>query len=220
MTKITYKKLERALDERLEVLLSPYGFELQDGGGCYKWENGVYYFIGCIVTTVGGERKIVPAGQVGLEATKKLYQQFMIENIDDAPNISVDVTVKYGNLKNDRKAFIPCETADDLDQALSMVEDFVMKDLYPLLKDLSDPLKMLDLYRQKDEKNSAGLELPVWNVISSPITALILSSLYSPSDYPIFKERYGYIFDGMSEEYKPRVRKLIEHLETNVEIQT
>ncbi len=213
MTAIPTKKLEKVIDKKLLEWLEPLGFYAEDGGGCARWENDVYVYIGCIVTRIGGVNCIRPFGQMGFKVTQRIFQAFMHDRNLHSPKMAVDLQADFAHFARNWTEDMHCQDEEDLNSFLGELRSFVLNKLYPTLTIYVEPRQVLDLYLEYDETDRRCLELPGWHGYSSALKALILARLYRVEVYASLRKRYQPIFEPLIPEYKEQVSKLIAYLD-------
>lgn len=216
MTVIPVKKLEKIVGKACLEWLKPLGFVLEENGGCGRWENDIYTYIGCVVVRVGGVNRIEPFGQMGFKDNQAIYQNFMLDKTLPIPDISVNLQAAYGNFMRDWNAYILCQHEEEVEATLVKLKAFIFDKLYPTLMRYTEPKLLLDLYIKHDETNKANFDLPVFKGYSSALTALIIARLHAPEHYETLKKRYEPIFERLLvPEYKERSANLIAYLDQN-----
>ncbi|HET8730546.1 MAG TPA: hypothetical protein VFM34_05485 [Moraxellaceae bacterium] len=215
MAAITAKKLEKAIEKALVEWLSPLGFRAEQGG-CSRWENDIYVYMGCVVTRIGGINRVKPVGQMGFRSSQAIYQAFMHDRDIPSPDRSVDLQADYAHFARSWSSDMRCQSEEDLLAFLESLRIFVMEKLYPTLAAFSEPGAVVDLYLGYDEKDRHSLELPGWHGHGSALKALILARLYRPDAYEILKKRYQPIFEQLLPELRERVTRLLAYLDQQV----
>jgi hypothetical protein len=213
MTAMTAKKLEKSIEKALLEWLLPLGFYAEDGGGCARWKDDVYVYIGCVVTRIGGVNRVKPVGQMGFKSSQRIYQAFMHDKSLPSPNRSVDLQADYAHFARSWSEDMRCQSVEDLDVFLDGLRVFVLEKLYPTLNSYTEPSQVVELYLKYDETNRACLDLPGWHGYSSALKALILARLYRAGVYESLRKRYQPVFEQLMPEYKERVIKLITYLD-------
>lgn len=214
MTVIPLKKLEKIVGKACFEWLKPLNFVLEDNGGCGRWDNDIYTYVGCVVDRVGGINRIKPFGQMGFMHIKKIYSHFMTDDPAESNKIAVQLQAAYGNFMRDWNTYILCQHEEEVEAMLVKLKAFIFDKLYPTLMRYTEPKLLLDLYIKHDETNKANFDLPVFKGYSSALSALIIARLHAPEHYETLKKRYQPIFDRLLvPEYKERSANLIAYLD-------
>ena len=212
MSMLPASKLEKVIDRELKAHLASYGFKREKGGGCYRWDDDRYTYIGCVVAGSGKYTRVKPFGQAGLLHIQKVYSRFMADDPIEACKRAVTIQGNYSNFRKEANAHIKYQSEDDLPKLLSELFEFVDQELLPWLDSMWEPKKIIELYINKDENKPRDLELPVWHGAGSALTVLIVSALHAPDLFPALYERYKCVIGKLNPKSKVKAEKLVEYL--------
>jgi hypothetical protein len=214
---LTPEELEGAITKRLTATLHEKGFAPADGGGVERWQQGVYIFIGAVVTCIAGVNRVEPFAQLGFRETQKIYNEYMWGELQE-PRIAVDLQVSYCYFSGGKWGdHLRCQEENEVAGLLDRIGRLAAEKILPYLEQNADPRKVLDLYLRYDEKNVHSCDPPGWKGHSSALGALILARLYGPEHYAALKKRYAPVFAPLIPDLKAKAMRLISYLERSEE---
>lgn len=209
-------RIEKATDKALYEWLNPLGFTQDNSGGCCRWEGDVFTYIACTFASYGDQNDVRPFGQIGFRQSSQIYRFFMLDKDPALLDHAVSMTADYANFVNSYSDCLICNSMDEIGEFLEKLKLFVLNQLYPTLMKFTDPVTLVELYRQRDESQPKSFELPKWYGIQSAMTGIILARLFAPQHYDELLKRYRPLIDRLEanpEKYE-RAKKLLSYLES------
>lgn len=170
--------------------------------------NGSYQYIAILVQNIGGENRVEPFAQIGLEQSSLIYQQFL------GGGSPVDVQVPYRYFTKQFSSYEVCQNEEDVSQLLAWLDRFVREKLLPCVEEYSNPQKILDAYINHDEKDRHSCDVLDFAGYSSALTGLIFAKYYgSTQQYEDLKRRYMPLIEPLTPEIKSKAISLIAYLD-------